>query len=168
MILSARRLLMTATILSLLAATVMAGPAMAADDEPIAPPPTTDDKKEGKALQDIRDLIEQGQFAPALTRLDAYTSHTPEDANGWNLRGYAARKLGRFKVAKTHYDQALAIDPNHKGALEYLGELYVQTGQLDEARRLLANLNRLCPNGCEQTEDLAAFISGKGETASHK
>ena len=35
---------------------------------------------------------------------------------------------------------ALDFDPQHKGALEYLGELYVETGQVDKAKENVAAL----------------------------
>ncbi|PIW25987.1 MAG: hypothetical protein COW30_17325 [Rhodospirillales bacterium CG15_BIG_FIL_POST_REV_8_21_14_020_66_15] len=131
---------------------------------------TTDDKdkKEGKALRDIRDLLNRGEFEPALTALIPYTAANPDDADGWNLRGYASRKLGRFDVAFSFYERALAIEPNHKGALEYLGELYVETGQKDTALSLLARLEGLCPQGCAEAAALKGFIDGTGETAARR
>ena len=132
---------------------------------------STDDKdkdkdtKEGKALQDIRDLLNAAKFEPALTALIPYTASHPDDADGWNLRGYASRKLGRFDMAFGFYERALAIEPNHKGALEYMGELYVEMGQKDTARDLLARLEGLCPQGCEEAASLKSFIDGMNETA---
>jgi len=47
----------------------------------------------------------------------------------------------------------------HKGALEYLGELYVETGQIDKARENVAQLKKLCPSGCEELADLEKTIA---------
>ena len=58
-----------------------------------------------------------------------------------------------------YYDRALAIDPHHLGALEYLGELYVEMGDVDAARRNLALLSELCPEGCEPLEELQEVIA---------
>ncbi len=63
--------------------------------------------------------------------------------------------------ALTYYTKALALDPDHKGAREYLGELYVETGQLDKAKEQLVVLTRLCPTGCEELEDLQKAIAAK-------
>lgn len=152
----------------LMAAPVASGTAFAASDPNPAPAPTTDgkDKKEGKALQDINDLLKNGGFEPALARLAGYTAANPTDADGWNLMGYASRKLGNFDRAFGYYEKALALNPNHLGALEYMGELYVQMGQLDTAKGLLARLQGLCPQGCSQVAQLEAFIQGGSETAS--
>ena len=57
-----------------------------------------------------------------------------------------------------YYDKALAMDPSHKGALEYQGELFVTLGQIDKAKANLARLNRICLFGCEEYDDLKAAI----------
>ena len=162
------RLMTTAVSALALAALIAAGPAFAASEPDPAPAPAPDGKgkKEGKALQDINDLLKNGGFEPALARLAAYTAANPTDADGWNLMGYASRKLGRFDRAFGYYETALALNPDHKGALEYMGDLYVQMGQIDTAKALLARLQALCPQGCSQVAQLDAFIKGGAETAS--
>ncbi len=64
-----------------------------------------------------------------------------------------------MKQAATFYAKALDFDPNHKGALEYQGELFVELGQIDKAKANLARLVRLCPQGCEEREDLEKAIA---------
>ena len=136
------------------------------------PTTSTDDKdkdnKEGKALRDIQELLKKSQFEPALAALVPYTAQYPDNADGWNLRGYASRKLGHYDVAFDYYERALAIEPNHKGALEYMGELYVEMGQKDAARELLARLEGLCPQGCTEVAMLKSFIDGMSETAERR
>ena len=56
------------------------------------------------------------------------------------------------------YRKALDFDPQHKSALENLGELFVETGQIDKARENVA-LKKLCPGGCEELSDLEKAIS---------
>ncbi len=59
---------------------------------------------------------------------------------------------------ETYYDQALTIDPKHKGANEYLGELYLKLGQLEKAEAQLARLDDICTFGCEEYDELKAAI----------
>ncbi|MBI1251692.1 MAG: tetratricopeptide repeat protein [Alphaproteobacteria bacterium] len=73
--------------------------------------------------------------------------------------GFTSRRLGRVDAALDFYRQALAIDPDHRGAIEYLGELYVQTGDLAAARAQLARLDTLCAYGCAEREELAGWIA---------
>ena len=143
--------------------------AMGSDTPTTTTPDDKDkDKKEGKALRDIQELLNQGKFEPALTALMPYTEANPNDADGWNLRGYASRKMGHYDVAFDYYERALAINPEHKGALEYMGELYVEMGQKDTALELLAKLETLCPQGCVQVSALKGFIDGGSETAERR
>ena len=63
---------------------------------------------------------------------------THQHADVYNLMGFSLRKTGDHKQAYTFYRKALDFDPEHKGALEYLGELYVETGQIDKASENVA------------------------------
>jgi cytochrome c-type biogenesis protein CcmH/NrfG len=59
----------------------------------------------------------------------------------------------------TYYTKALELQPGHKAAHEYLGELYVETGDTAKASEQLASLQKLCPSGCEELEDLQKAIN---------
>jgi tetratricopeptide (TPR) repeat protein len=84
---------------------------------------------------------------------------TNQHADVYNLMGFSLRKIGDTKQAYTFYRKALEFDPEHKGALEYLGELYVETGQVDKARENVTLLKKLCPGGCEELADLEHVIA---------
>ena len=73
-------------------------------------------------------------------------------------------KTGDYKQAYTFYKKALDFDPLHKGALEYLGELYVETGQVEKAKENVALLQKICPAGCEELEDLQEAIAQAPKT----
>ena len=111
-------------------------------------------------------LIKKQDFRGAITKLNEIVASDARNADAFNLLGFAHRKLGRFAEAKTHYDKALALNPKHKGAHEYIGELYLETGDLPNAEIHLAKLAELCPTGCEEREDLqkavAAFKAKRG------
>lgn len=102
-------------------------------------------------------LIDAQDYAGALPLLNALTVAEPANADAWNLHGFANRKLGNLEVAAKSYDTALTLNPAHLGALEYQGEMFVETGQLDAAITNLAKLKGLC-GACEQADDLAAAI----------
>jgi Flp pilus assembly protein TadD len=80
-------------------------------------------------------------------------------ADVYNLMGFSLRKSGDLERAYTFYRKALEYEPNHKGALEYLGELYVERGELAKAREHVRLLTRLCPSGCEELDDLQAALA---------
>jgi Flp pilus assembly protein TadD len=85
-----------------------------------------------------------------------------KDSADWhNLMGFAMRKRAQpdLAAAQTHYDTALKIDPNHKGALEYAGELALMKGESPTAEAYLARLVKLCPSGCEERADLERVLA---------
>ena len=107
-------------------------------------------------------LIYRGAYATAIQVLEEAVAEDPQSADAYSLLGFANRKLGRYDEALVHYERALALDPQHLGALEYLGELYVETGERAAAEELLTRLDEACPAGCEERDDLAAAIAGSG------
>ncbi len=82
----------------------------------------------------------------------------PKNADGYNLLGYSSRWLGKYDEAFAAYDKALALDPKHKGALEYSGVAYLKVNQKDKAEAQLAKLKIICAT-CEETTDLAKAVA---------
>ena len=109
-------------------------------------------------LAAVRAKIEAKDYKAALAELTPMLE-THQHADVYSLMGFALRKTGDYKQAYTFYRKALDFDPEHKGALEYLGELYVETGQVDKARENLALLKKLCPVGCEEMFDLEEALA---------
>ncbi|MFZ4806898.1 MAG: tetratricopeptide repeat protein [Hyphomicrobiaceae bacterium] len=110
-------------------------------------------------LTAVRAMIKAKDFKASLTELRKMVDNGVQHADVYNLLGFSLRKTGDYPTALTFYNKALDFDPDHKGAHEYLGELYVETGQLPKARQHLAILERLCPKGCEEREDLEQAIA---------
>ena len=82
----------------------------------------------------------------------------PNKADTLNYLGFTTRKLGDFEMGEKYYLQGLAINPNHKGINEYLGELYVATNRHNLA---VERLEVLKGCNCEEYEQLKAVIAGK-------
>mgnify|MGYP001447735233 CR=1 FL=1 len=104
-------------------------------------------------------LVNEARYKEAIAELYAAQADIGPHPDILNYLGYAHRKLGQLDAARDYYAQALAIDPGHLGANEYLGELYVETGDVELARRQLARLDALCPFGCAEREDLARLLA---------
>ena len=109
-------------------------------------------------LTSVRAKIKAKDFKAALEELTPMLT-TYQHADVYNLMGFSLRKTGDYKQAYTFYRKALDFDPNHRGALEYLGELYVETGQMDKAKENVARLRELCPSGCEELADLEKAVN---------
>jgi Flp pilus assembly protein TadD len=109
-------------------------------------------------LTSVRAKLKAKDYRGALAELTPMLE-THQHADVYNLMGFSLRKTGDYKQAYTFYRKALDFDANHRGAHEYLGELYVETGQVEKARGELLVLRKLCPAGCEELADLEAAIA---------
>ena len=83
--------------------------------------------------------------------------------DGWNTSWVLCRlrvhlQLGEVVKAREACNRALAIDPKHKGALEYKGELYLTLGNLEGAENMFDRLNKVCFLSCKEKKQLAAAI----------
>ena len=134
---------------SLLACT-LAGAALAADFTG----PTSDEK-----LAPVRSKIEARQWDSALADLRRINDTQSADWN--NLMGYSLRKADPANAgeAEKFYNEALRIEPRHRGALEYSGELYLMTGNLAKAEERLAALDKACFLPCEEYTDLKKAVA---------
>ncbi len=102
--------------------------------------------------------VKAENFGRALGLLTKVVRSDPRNADAWNWIGFSNRKLKRFDDSLVAYKKALAIDPEHRGANEYLGELYLKTGDLAKARVRLDKLDSICFFGCEEFDDLKRAI----------
>jgi tetratricopeptide (TPR) repeat protein len=109
-------------------------------------------------LAPFQQLIDEEKYQAAIDQLQAALKDDPDDADLLNLTAYSQRKLQRFDEALANYLKALQIEPDHRGANEYLGELYLQMGQLDKAQERLQVLDKACFFGCEEYDDLKEAI----------
>ena len=103
--------------------------------------------------------IETKNWKSAVEALSRALTRSPESADIHNYLGYAYRHLDELNLSFTHYKEALRIDPNHRGAHEYIGEAYLKAGQPDKAVEHLARLEQICGKRCEEYQDLAKSIA---------
>ena len=109
-------------------------------------------------------LIKHQEYAKAIPHLETALSQHPKDADVLNYLGYTHRMVGMgeadtardsdYRTSLAYYEQALAINPNHRGVHEYLGELYLQMGNLNAAHQEMNQLVILCPDGCDERDTL--------------
>jgi predicted Zn-dependent protease len=104
-------------------------------------------------------MMQSGAFAEAIPHLRQVLEAQPGNADVLNFLGYSSRMTGAYDDSLDYYRRALARDPDHKGAHEYLGELYLTMHQLGNARGQLVELVRLCPSGCPERDTLTKSIA---------
>lgn len=112
------------------------------------------------SLEAGRKAVNAKDFKSALGHLAKAARETPDDSDVHNLLGYSYRHLGQFDKSFEHYRLALQLDPGHRGAHEYIGELYLQMGQLAAAEKQLQALYKACPwfGRCKEYDDLKEAI----------
>ncbi len=111
-------------------------------------------KNEKKGKKDKAKL----NYEKALNLLIKSNKEKPNKADTLNYLGFTSRKLGDLKSGEKYYLQGLALDPNHKGINEYLGELYVATNRHNLA---VERLEVLKGCNCEEYDQLKAIIAGE-------
>ena len=93
-------------------------------------------------------------WAEAVQVLDSVVADQPDNADAYSYLGYCDRMLGNRDEAMAQFGRALAIDPTHRGALEYLGKLYLEMRDLPKAKEQLGELARLCGGACGEYRGL--------------
>jgi tetratricopeptide (TPR) repeat protein len=110
---------------------------------------------QGEAQKEIKEKNYDGAIKTLLA------ANEPNSADWNNLLGYAQRKKSppNLNAAEFYYQAALKIDPKHKGALEYYGELLLMKNNLPGAEQMLARLDKVCFFSCEEYRDLKEEIA---------
>ena len=96
-------------------------------------------------------------YEKAIKSLLESNAQNPSDPDTLNLLGFSHRKIGDYENAEIYYAMGLEIDPKHVGINEYMGELFVATNRMGEAKKRLAVLENC---NCKEYNDLKQVIEG--------
>jgi tetratricopeptide (TPR) repeat protein len=128
----------------------------------------SDEKAKKKAEEKADSAMKR--FVKAKEKFEVVTTLDPKNADGWNMLGYTRRVIGNTKDAFDAYWKCLALNPDHFGAHEYMGEAYLQDGKLNEAR---AELTWLKKHGAPAAENaghldtaIATWVAANPDAAS--
>ena len=154
-----KKLLSILTILILTSSTVFA-----AGSSSDSQPKISDYKKAVKLIKSAKKYESDGKndkaekkYKQAQKLLLKSNDKKPNNADTLNYLGFTTRKLGDFENGEKYYLQGLALEPNHIGINEYLGELYVITNRMDLAKERLQILKGC---NCEEYSELKEIIEG--------
>ena len=106
-------------------------------------------------------LIKKKQFSDAIVKLNDALVTDSKNADIYNYLGFSHRKLGKMEDAAFFYNKALEINPKHKGALEYQGEMFLTLNQIGKAEENLKKLDKICFLGCSEFDKLKKSIMDK-------
>jgi Flp pilus assembly protein TadD len=103
--------------------------------------------------------LEAKEWPEAIRRFSIAARRDPDNADLQNYLGYSHRNLRQYELAFAHYKRAIELNPRHRGAHEYIGEAYLQVGDLPNAERHLAALRDICLLPCEELADLEKAVA---------
>ena len=112
-------------------------------------------------LKNAKNFIKMKNYVSAEQLLKTESVRDSLNADVWNLLGFTSRKLKKYEQSEAAYERALKLNPQHKGALEYMGELYITIGENIKAKELLTRLKKVCPSGCEELDALEKTYAAK-------
>jgi Tfp pilus assembly protein PilF len=129
------------------------GAVLAADSTPAV--------KADPAIEQATKAVASKDWPQAQSVLKDALSRDPNNADYHNLYAYSIRKGANpdMNLVFRHYNEALRIDPKHRGAHEYIGEAYLMVGNLPKAKEHLSSLDKLCFFPCAEFTDLKKSIA---------
>jgi tetratricopeptide (TPR) repeat protein len=146
---------------------LLSGSALAAGDPGGGSVPGAEIQKD-PVLERVAAATSRKDWPAAQAVLKDAVAANPKNADYHNLYAYSIRKGANpdMSLVFKHYNQALSIDPKHKGAHEYIGEAYLMVKNVAKAKEHLAQLDKLCFFSCQEYTDLKNAIASYERTAS--
>jgi tetratricopeptide (TPR) repeat protein len=130
------------------------------DSAPSGPTAKPEDPEYAAAVR----AIKAEKFGQAIPLLQQVVTREASNADAYNWLAYATRKNGDPAGAIPLYQKALAIDPKHRGAHEYIGEAYLALNDLPKAKEHLKRLDSLCFLPCGEYRDLKKAVEAYEKT----
>jgi tetratricopeptide (TPR) repeat protein len=127
--------------------------ALAADSQPVV--------KTDPVLEQVGKATASQDWPTAQALLKDAIARNPGNADYHNLYAYSVRKGANpdMNLVFKHYNEALRLDPRHRGAHEYLGEAYLMVGNLPKAKEHLSALDKLCFFPCSEFNELKKAVA---------
>ncbi len=118
-------------------------------------------------MERVADATSRKDWSAAQAILKDAVASNPKNADYHNLYAYSIRKGANpdMSLVFKHYNAALAIDPKHKAAHEYLGEAYLMVKNVAKAKEHLAQLDKICFFSCAEYTELKNAIASYEKTA---
>lgn len=105
------------------------------------------------------DSIKNKDYKNAIILLNKSLISEKNDPDIYNYLGFSNRKLGNMEMAAKNYEKALSLDPKHKGALEYQGQLFITLKNFVKAKENLKKLDEICLLGCDEYNKLKSSLN---------
>jgi tetratricopeptide (TPR) repeat protein len=119
-------------------------------------------------LQDVNQMLKQGQFDQALSRINSYLASRPKDARGRFLKGLILAEQNKPNDAIRVFADLTQDFPDLPGPYNNLAVLYASQGQYDKARDFLEQAIRTHPSYATAHENLGGIYAKMASQAYDK
>ena len=102
--------------------------------------------------------VDAQNWQAAVDAFGKAAQHDPKNPDIQNMLGYSYRKLNNLDLSFKYYNEALRLDPDHRGANEYIGIAYLKADNVPKAEEHLARLEKICGKNCEEYRALSDAI----------
>ena len=112
-------------------------------------------------LEQVTDATSRKDWPRAQAVLRDAVAANPANADYHNLYAYSIRRGASpdMSLVFKHYNEALRLDPGHRGAHEYIGEAYLMVGNVPKAKEHLSSLDKLCFFPCSEFSSLKKAVA---------
>lgn len=130
----------------------------------------TEWSRSGSAAMDLllqrgEKALEEEDFDAALEHLTALTDHAPDFAEGWNARATALFRKSLYGPAMEDIGKALALNPQHFGAMTGLAVILQSVNMEKEALEVWYMVRAIHPHRQEMNDAIDALEAKVGGTA---
>jgi len=108
-------------------------------------------------------LYAKGKIQEALNTSDVLTKDYPNESLLYNISGVCYKALGQLDAAVSHYERALAINPNYTDAHYNLAITFKAFGQLDAAVSSYERVLEINPDHSTAHNNLANTLKELGQ-----
>ena len=134
----------------------LAAPALAAGSNTLTSQPAA---AEDPDWAQAKSALQARQYEQAVPLLQKVVAKDASNADAFNYLGYTHARADKPQEALAYYNKALDINPKHRGANAYLGELHLKLGDLPAAEERLKTLDGVCFFGCAEYDILKAALA---------
>lgn len=119
-------------------------------------------------LQDVRQLLKQGQHAQALDQANKYLAANPKDAQGRFLKGLILTEMNKTSEAIAVFQKLTEDYPELPEPYNNLAVIYAQQNQFDKAKQALEKAIQTHPSYATAYENLGDIYTYMASQAYNK
>lgn len=105
--------------------------------------------------------LKKGELNKAEEEFKKALEYQPNEASHTSL-GYVYQRQKRYEAAMDHYEQALALSPDHLGALNNMAVIYYDLGDMDQADQVIDRALKIDPESAESWLNHGTFAKKRG------